>query len=171
MEELTEQQEQTETTAQSLPLEKYKGVKGWLLILCVYLTIILPLSAAGGLALSYAIVTDPELKRVSGLRETFIIDCLLSLVVVAFGIRAAIALWRVQSKAIEALRLFLVMFIAYTVLSVALPFMPDAPPGADKAAIVGPALGGGTVRFVIWSAISSYLRYSKRIKATYGVNG
>jgi hypothetical protein len=79
--------------------EKYRGVGGWLLLLCFALTIGTPLRTLYNLITSYN-ETSPFFNQFPGLRNLLYIDVLLSVTLMILSIRAGIALWSIKPEAV-----------------------------------------------------------------------
>lgn len=150
------------------PLEKYKSVGGWLLFLCVILTIISPLITIFNLVRSY--VQIQELYDVyPGLLNLLLIDSVLSLSLTVLSIRAGIALWKLKPEAVKTAKNYLVIFLVYSIIAIFLPFTAGLPSEANSAMIFD--IIKGFIRSLIFFGIwYSYLNQSKRVKATYQFN-
>ena len=144
---------------------KYKGVAGWLMLLCVGLTILGPLRSLVTLVQGYN-ESSPHFERIPGLRTLATIDIPLSLALISFSIYAGLRLWQIKPGAVQTAKKFYICMLAYTAISVTLPFMVELPQQATSA------MQGEALKEIIQSAVSVgiwyfYLRVSKRVKATY----
>lgn len=145
--------------------ERYKGVRGWLLLFCVILLVFIPLGGVlnfvAGYRLSSIFFTDYP-----GLLYAAIIDGLLTLALVSFSMYAGIALWTLRPNAPKIAQSFLMAALGYQVVAFFLPLLTGLPND-----LVGEAMQEGglnvfktMVSITIWSA---YLHKSKRVRATY----
>jgi hypothetical protein len=143
----------------------YKGVGGWLLFFCIVLTIIGPLVGIFNLASGFA-TCYPLLERFPALILLLLVDTILSLALIAFGIVTGIMLWRVLPNARKIAKIYLWSSLGYAVIATILPFVVGLPQETYKAMlpeVIG-TLFKGMIFFGIWF---SYLCTSKRVKATY----
>jgi len=144
---------------------EYKGVKGWLLILCIILTIISPLFSIISLISSYNLAST-YFYMYPGLRIVTIIDTILSIGLIAFSIYAGISLWKVKSGAVKIAKKYLRTFLGYSIIAIFLPFTAGLPSQANSA-MLGAALGIAIRSWIFIAIWYSYLNKSKRVKATY----
>jgi len=144
---------------------QYKGVGGWLLFLCLALTVFGPLSTLGVVTISFNQVSS-FFDLYPGLMVITAIDAVLSLILSAFSIYAGIGLWRVRSGAVQMAKRYLLCVAGYLVVAAILPFMSGVPSAGDNAMIMGALTGTcrGLLFIVIWY---SYLNKSKRVRNTY----
>ena len=145
---------------------KFVGVKGWLLLFCIILTIIVPLGSFFNLYAGW-IDTYEYFDEISGLNTFVYADSLLSILLVLLSVRAGIALWKIKPRAIIITRNYLLIFLGYTILSTQFlanisglsdDIIESMRPEMQKLLI------DGVVFFAIWY---SYLGFSRRVKATY----
>lgn len=144
---------------------QYRGVGGWLLFLCVSLTILAPLItlivAATGFSDSLELY-----DQFPGLLVTVVIDSILSVGLMAFSIYAGIGLWSIRPGAVQTAKAFLWCYLGYHIIAAILPFMAGLPSAVNELLIE--ETSKDTFRSIIYFAIwYSYLNQSKRVKATY----
>ena len=144
---------------------RYKGVGGWLLWLCLGLTVLSPALTLVMLTKSYS-DSAQYFARLPGLATLSVIDTILSLALMAFSIYAGVMLWRIRPGAVATAKIYLLCNLAYHVVASVLPFMVGLPSevshGLLKEAV------RGTVQSIIGVAIwYSYLNVSRRVRATY----
>jgi hypothetical protein len=150
---------------ESTPNDQYKGVGGWLMLLCVGLTILGPLRSLGTLIQSYK-EFSPHFGRFPVLRVLMDLDIPLSILLAAFSIYAGNRLWQVKPGAVKTAKTFFLFMLAYTAITSVLPFSTGLPPQFASAMI--PEVMKGIFQNIIVAAIwISYLNKSKRVKATY----
>lgn len=143
---------------------KYKGVKGWLLFYCITLIVFQPFIMIG--ALLYIEEITSLFPYFPGVQTVLIIDTILSLCVLGFGIYSAILLIKIKDNAISTVKKFLVTALIYNFISSVLFFASGLPPEVIEA-MAGEIildLIPGLIYFFIWY---SYFNKSKRVKATY----
>lgn len=143
------------------PSEKYKGVRGWLLLLCIGLTIGGPIRALAEVGKSHALFA-PYFSRVPNLEAFWMTFNLINVGLSIYGLIVGIALWRVQPGAVRGAKRFLWCLLAFSVGALFLPILFGLP--VAGAATIQPL---GIFSFLIWFF---YLKKSKRVKATYGAD-
>jgi Protein of unknown function (DUF2569) len=144
---------------------KYQGVGGWLMFLCIILTILSPLKSAHNLITGFQEIL-PLRNEFPGLMLVAVVDTILGLGLVAFGFYAGMKLWQKMSGAVRAAKTYFLIFLAYSVVAAFLPFMAGLPEESNKimAEEMPKAIVSSLIYFCIWFA---YLSVSKRVRATY----
>jgi hypothetical protein len=151
--------------AYTSPEDRYKGVGGWLLFLCLSLTIFSPLFTIYNLAFGYN-QASPHFEAVPGLLPLFALDGLFSIALMIFSVFAGVYLWTGMPNAVAFAKNFLKAFLAYAFLALLFPFITGLP--APVAAAVFGAAFFQLIRSIVFFAIwNSYLNKSRRVKATY----
>jgi serine/threonine protein kinase len=153
------------TNPASQPEHSYHGVQGWLLLLCVALTVISPLISIFAILKSYN-ETSQHFVEFPGLKVTTHVDIFLSLALIMLSIRAGVILWQGRPRAVQTARRYFYLSLGYLVVAVMLPFSAGLPSEvngamADEALIQMPQYVFGPV---IWLL---YLSKSKRVRATF----
>jgi hypothetical protein len=145
---------------------RYKGVGGWLLLLCLGLTVFSPLITLVSLATSYS-VSSQYFDRFHGLLVITVVDTLLSAGLMVFSVYAGVGLWSIRPGAVRTAKRYLLWFLGYHAVAAILPFTAGLPSAANDAMIaqVLKDTVKGVVYFAIWY---SYLNRSERVRATYG---
>lgn len=144
------------------------GVKGWLLLFCLSLTIFSPIRTFYYLFTSY-----DELASLfylfPGVKNLLYIDGTLSIILMIISIRAGIALWSIKPGAVKTAKNYLLFFLGYTVIALFLPFTAGLPAEANEVMIPEMAKGGikALIYFGIWFW---YLNVSTRVAATYNIS-
>jgi hypothetical protein len=160
-------QEENEAADTSLaPAEpRYKGVGGWLLLLCLGLTVFTPLLTIRLLAMGFS-ESSKYFNQFPGLLVITVTDTVLSLGLMAFSIYAGTGLWSIRPGAVQMAKQYLLCFLGYQAIAAILPFMAWLPSAATKAMIGTIAMNTlrGVIYFAVWY---SYLNMSKRVTATY----
>lgn len=146
-------------------VKTYQSVGGWLLLLCLALTIISPLRSLYNLVTAYS-ETLPFFDEFPGLEVLLYLDGGLSIILMILSIRAGIALWTIKPGAVKMAKNYLLIFLGYSVIAIFLPFLAGLPPEANEAMI--PEVVKGAFQSLIYFGVwYSYLNVSKRVKATY----
>jgi len=128
-----------------------RGVRGWLLLFCVWLAIVDPL---------YSLRVLPYLRYIS-LNWTLP----LSLALVVYGMVTGIQLWRVRPGALTLLRIYFGFVVALTLFTIGLMFYGSF---LMHVGIWSVFAWVETAAFLaVWV---TYFRVSKRVRATYGRN-
>jgi hypothetical protein len=135
------------------PVPRYKGVRGWLLLFCISLTVFNPLSIIA--SLGAASTSD----MFHDFRLAFMADEILSFIFAGLFIYVGACLWRVRSGAVKKAKVFLWCVVALNAILVVLTLMVSLPSHDDRAKAIASAIAA-----LAWLA---YLDSSKRVKATY----
>lgn len=155
----------TGLTEPSEPASPYKGVRGWLLWLCLGLTVFSPIVNVIMLARSWG-ESSQYFDRFPGFVVVNVIDTVLSLALMGFSIYAGMQLWRLQPRAVSIAKKYLLCLLVYQGIAAVLPFMAGLPAEANQEMLKEVLRDG--VRTVIGVAIwYSYLNKSRRVRATY----
>lgn len=136
----------------ALSTANYKGVRGWLLFLCVSMTILYPLGVMAGHGSQGEDVWHPTVPMI------------FDLAMAAWSIYAGICLWRVRTGAVKTARIFLWSLTGLNVVLVALVFLS---PGDASDEERSKALVSCIGVILASTARLAYLDTSKRVKATY----
>jgi len=145
--------------------KEYKSVGGWLLLLCISLTIVAPIHSLYDLITSHElnvqlIVLDPDIESLIN------ISIVLYVVVTVLSVRAGIALWKIKPRAVKIAKNYLLILFVYSIISILLTLMTKqiSEEKIDLIADVDKSQIRPLISFVIWYW---YLSVSKRVKATY----
>ncbi len=145
--------------------EQYRGVRGWLLILCLNIAILDPLT----MLLTIFLVTSatkpffgehPELFRLclaSGI-------CRLALAV--FSVYAGLGLWKVVPGALSVAKKYLLAVVLYSVVASFLPALVGVPRESYQE-FANDTVFNSFITMAYAIAWYIYLQRSKRVKATY----
>jgi hypothetical protein len=151
---------------------RYKGVGGWLLLFCIVLTALSPLSMMKSLFDKNSGLTPEDLQyfdRYPTPRSLEAIGQLLGIGITAFSVYAGIGLWRIRPGAVRTAKLYLLCLLGVKIIGVILGFMVTVViykielNYKEKYGGVT-ILVGSLLNFTVWY---SYLSRSKRVKATY----
>jgi hypothetical protein len=156
------------TGARLLPPEpEYKGVRGWLLLLCLGLTVFSPLFTMESLVKEY-VEWSEYFDRFPGVQVITVTKMLLIIGLMAFSIYAGVRLWSVRPGAVQVAKRYFFCALGYHAVAAILPFMAGLPSAATDAMIphVVQDVYVGVITFAVWYL---YLDNSKRVKATFGL--
>jgi hypothetical protein len=144
---------------------KYQGVKGWLLILCLNLTILDPFAMLLSL-FSVANASKPLFDKYPGLLTLIAVSGVGRLAVAVFSVYAGLALWRIAPGAVSTARKYFMAVVLYTLFAFFLPARVGLPEDlAQEIAGSSSIAGMLTISYAfIWYV---YLNRSKRVRATY----
>jgi hypothetical protein len=148
----SESKEKTESTSEGQGDQKRSvGVRGWLLVLCILLTVL------RGLAFLFMILTAVFANDTSKL------VVLLFAVYSAYGLSVGILLWSKVRMSVSYAKFFFIAqpAILFGLWSLLLQQDPSSATEALRAII------GGTIGSIVWF---SYLTFSKRVRDTYQVD-
>lgn len=143
-----------------------RGVRGWLLLLCISLTILDPAAIVLGVfgALSLAdFERHPEMQRfliISG-------GCRLALA--AFSIYSGTALWKLQPDAPSSAKRYFQAVSIYSAFALLLPGIVGLPDELHRE-MAGASLVSSMVTLCYAAAWYVYLVKSRRVNATFQAN-
>lgn len=144
------------------------GVGGWLLFLCVSLTILVPL--AGLISLAADLAAWPSARVLDiypGLGAALGLEILVKIGIGVFAFVVGFKLWNVRPGAVALGKNY---FIAQLVISIVVPLIEVTALGLPDALVTimavagGKAFVGSLIGFAIWF---SYLNTSERVRMTY----
>jgi hypothetical protein len=145
-----------------------KGVKGWLLLMCISLTILDPSS----IVLNSIIMTNltkPYFDKHVELLRMVLINGTCSIGLAVFSIYTGLSLWKVLPNALTTAKKYLIAISLYSVFSLFLPALVGFQAGSIKG-ISGSNIFNSLLTILYASAWYLYLKKSRRVKATYGSN-
>jgi len=153
----------TTDASNSLPC----GIGGWLLFLCISLTIITPAYAALSLFMFWREVS-PFFSNNPDLRTAFHFFVAGSVFVCGYGVYAGYRLWVLKSDAVAKAKTYLWISLCFSVFgTIAFIVMADLPTTGALAYLQTAGIKDvlkGFIPFAIWYA---YLKSSKRVRNTY----
>jgi hypothetical protein len=143
---------------------EFKGVRGWLLALCLMLTVIGPAIAVCLMVFEYT--SAEPLFRESPARQTAALgSLLLSGCSVVFGAYAGLRLWRVLPNAVRTAKYALLFGLAVDVVTTA--FEAAAAQVPSHRLLFHVELGL-VPTLIFFTVCFTYLNQSKRVYTTYG---
>lgn len=149
------------TTAES----KQVGVRGWLLALCLMLTLVGPLIVTYLVATEYAaFVPDPA--RAFGQLAATLIALLMTVCSVAYGVYAGIQLWLIRPNAVWTAKKALLLGLSVDIVSTTVATAVGSASSTDGQ-FVNQILLSLIPSLVFFTLCFSYLNRSNRVHATY----
>jgi hypothetical protein len=142
-----------------------KGVKGWLLLLCINLTILDPLSIITNLFVATDALQS-QFERYPEFFQFILISGVCRIALMVFSIYAGVSLWKVMPGAVLVARKYLQAVLAYSVFAVFLPRIVGLPDELYRD-LAAPNLLNSLLTICYVAAWFLYLSRSKRVKATY----
>jgi len=145
------------------------GVGGWLLVLCLVLTVAYPLAAA--YRVMSRIENLPLLGSILPGMGVFVVgDAIVSVALALGGIAAGIAMWRIRPRAVTSAKAFLLGHLVYAVVSGGVPFVLGTElPERIAQEILGAWIFNGGCGLLFTSFWMAYLTRSRRVARTYGL--
>lgn len=144
-----------------------RGVRGWLLLLCLFLMIVMPLVAILGMigALQRA-AAAPALGTV------LLPEIVVELALAAFSIYAGWALYRMRPNAVRVARAYFITILALSIFGLVMLLAAGAAQSESQSnalidTLRGPAVVAGIRQILIAAVCLLYLQRSKRVRATY----
>jgi hypothetical protein len=147
------------------PVSHYQGVQGWLLLLCINLSILDPFAALLNLAITTN-ATKPLFEQHPSFLRLLLINGTCSIGLAVFSIYAGISLWRVLPRAVITARKYLSLAVLYAIVSLFLPLLTGLPENVRKQ-IGGASLLNSVVTAAYLTVWYQYLKRSRRVAATY----
>ena len=163
----------TSSSSQSAPLpqpsprpdERYKGVRGWLLVLCLMLTVGGPVISAWLMANGYARFA-PFFTESGGLQAVIFISLLMTACSVAFGIYAGLRLWLIRPQAVSTAKHALLFGLAADIVTTAIEVAAGQVPNAGDRLLYQVEVNL-IPSLIFFTLCFAYLNRSKRVYATY----
>ena len=140
-----------------------RGVRGWLLLLCLGLTVFGPVRWLAEMLLS------PQERQpwYDDLTLALYLNSLVGVGLLVFGMTAGVFLWRVRPGAVLLAKVFLSVQAIYALVWLALSFRLELP-GATLEELVLLRFGISSLAFfAVWF---TYLHRSRRVNNTYDVS-
>lgn len=158
----------TSDSPDAQPDFRYKGVKGWLLFLCVVLTILQPIGNGLIIYGSYLEARFVAFQVRGFMTFEMTSDVLVTLAVI-FGVYAGVALWRVSRNAVTKAKAALLISALVVAVNTFLPLLIRLPEEIEAELMKNSPmdLGASLAPIALWYG---YLKISKRVRATYETN-
>lgn len=140
-------------------------VGGWLLLLCIGLTVVSPILVTIGIVRGY-VGDSPHFDQFPRLRVVRLIDTVLRIALTTYGVWVGLRLITVRPGAVQTAKRYFQVSLAYLLVAALLPFAAGLPPEVNPTLAI--AVAQQTVPALIGVALwYAYLVRSKRVKATY----
>ncbi len=145
---------------------EYRGVKGWLLVLCVCLCILDPA------AIFFNLIHATNLARADfdknpALLRLIVTNGFFSIGFLVFSLYAGVSLWRLHPRAVTYAKRYFICASLYAVVSVFLPELFGLPE-ANRKVVAAASIVNTFLTVFYMGAWYLYLLRSKRVAATYG---
>ena len=135
------------------------------MLFCIIITVINPLITVFNFVSGYNAYI-PYFNHFPGLLKVFIIDFVLCIALTSISIYAGISLWMIRTNAVKIAKIYLLVFLCYSILGIFLPFMTGLQFEGSEVMIVE-VVKAPFAAFIFIAIWYSYLNKSKRVKATY----
>jgi hypothetical protein len=142
-----------------------KGVGGWLLVLCLMLTLVGP-GISIWLMTHELAAFSPYFPGSPGLRATILASLAVTAIAEAFGVFAGILLWLVRPGAVKIAKTALLLALTVDIATTALYAALGQTPVADGAFIRG-ITAHMIPSLIFFTLCFGYLNKSNRVSATY----
>lgn len=146
--------------------ERYKGVGGWLLLLCINLAILDPAAIVLGV---FGALPLADFQKYPEMQRFMVISGGCRLALAAFSVYAGTALWRIQRDAPNTARRYFQAAAIYSAFALLLPGIVGLP-NELYAEMAGASLVSSLVTLCYVAAWYLYLGKSKRVRATFQSN-
>ncbi|HOP85696.1 MAG TPA: DUF2569 family protein [Syntrophorhabdaceae bacterium] len=143
---------------------QYIGIKGWLLLLCLSLTIFDPISMFI-YTLLVSSLTKPYFSTYKNLFYLILINGIFNIALITYSIYAGICLWKQYKGAVSIAKKYFIFLFFYSLIGAFLPYFFGVYKTPFKKNIFNTILNMGYA--IIWYV---YLSVSKRVKNTYEVS-
>jgi len=162
----SERQKQDQSFASEASEAALHGVRGWLLLLAVLLTIVGPILTLIGVASDMG--TAERLGgQFPGLETALEINAFVALLFAIYSAYAGWGLWTKRPRAVSTAKEFLIAVLVANILMPILVLMVADLPDREFFAVSFDGIARA-IGIAVWVAIwYSYLRRSKRVRATY----
>ena len=144
---------------------RYKGVYGWLLVLCLMLTVVGPLISAWLVANEYA-QFSPYFSSSRGLQVAIFVSIAITACSVVFGIYAGLHLWSIRPRAVNTAKNSLLFGLAADIVTTVLQIAAGPVSGADGR-LVNEVTISVIPSLIFFTVCLAYLNKSTRVHATY----
>lgn len=148
-----------------MPGGRLQGVQGWLLVLCLYLMVLVPLLALLGLYGAWqGAMKSPTLQN------ALVFEAAFELALALFGFYAGWALYQKRTNAVVIAKLYFIVMLTLGVLVLGIVLLGLVSQFSDPALarqLRGPATVAALRQIILCGLWLFYLEHSKRVRATY----
>jgi hypothetical protein len=141
-----------------------RGIRGWLLVLWVYLLLFEPLRALLTLFALWQGAGSPALQN------ALLFGAVLQTAIGAFSLYTAVALLRLRPNALSTAKIFFVIMLTLGVLGLGMVVLGIVSSSSDPrigSMVRGPAVFTAVTQILIAGAWLVYLEQSRRVRATF----
>jgi hypothetical protein len=142
-----------------------KGVKGWLLLLCICLTVLDPVAIFFNLMMATNIAR-PLFEEQPSLMRLMLVNGVCSIILILLSVHAGISLWRTHPRGVRYGKRYLVFASAYSLVSLYLPRLLGVP-DQEQQTISAVSTLNTFITIVYMAAWYGYLTWSKRVALTF----
>ncbi|OPY68847.1 MAG: hypothetical protein A4E57_01533 [Syntrophorhabdaceae bacterium PtaU1.Bin034] len=142
-----------------------KGVRGWLLLLCINLTVLDPSAILINLFLITS-TANPYFEKHPEFFRLMVTTGVFRIALLVFSVYAGLSLWKVVPGAVAIVRKYFFFVVLYSLLTVVLPTVLQVPSHLANE-MAGPNLANAGLTIVYVAVWYLYLKRSKRVRATY----
>ena len=154
-----------EAARNPMPTNELKGVRGWLFLFCLSMTI-RPILTIYTLIEILPVFNHPEYPR-----WILLLYYGLSLMIAGFGFYSAFLLWASDKKAVRVTKVYLFAMLAYWVVVALFPFLfsedLQESPLVKFFRVLQHSLYTAVIYFAVWFA---YISKSQRVANTYAAD-
>jgi Protein of unknown function (DUF2569) len=145
--------------------EQHRGVRGWLLILCLNVAILDPLTMLFTIFLVTS-ATKPYFGEHPELLRLCLASGLCRLALAVFSVYAGIALWKIVPGAVSVAKKYFLAVLLYSFVASLLPVLVGVPRESYQE-FAGETVFNGFLTMAYAITWYIYLQRSRRVKATY----
>ena len=143
-----------------------KGVRGWLLLLCLNLTILDPMAVLVNL-FTVSEVARPYFGQQPGLFHLIMVNGIVGIALAVFSLYTGVSLFRRTPGAPQTARRYFAAISAYAIVSPFLPFLLRSEQLSNRETLYINSLNS-FFTLIYAGAWRLYLKKSKRVRETYG---
>lgn len=148
-------------------MSRRKGVRGWLLVFCLMLTLVGPLISSWVMAEKYQSLA-PFFAGSRSLEAAVFISIVIEACSVAFGVYAGIGLWSIRPGAVDTAKKALLLGLAANVVTTAL-LIATGPASAAEGRLLHQLTINIIPDLIFFTVCFAYLNKSTRVQLTYQV--
>jgi Kef-type K+ transport system membrane component KefB len=141
------------------------GVHGWLLVLCLYLMVLIPVLAVLGLLGAWQ-----GASRSPTLQNALVFEAAFEFALAVFGFYAGLALYQKRPNAVVIAKVYFIVMLTLGVLVLGIVLLGLVAQFSDPALakqLRGPAMAAALREIILSGVWLLYLERSERVRATY----
>jgi len=144
----------------------FRGVYGWLFLLCFLLVIIRPLFGLVQITDLYRLYNEPP-RPIEGLHAAIPVAILGIGTLMIAGIYVGLRLWRIKPGALGLAYAYFLLELAVTIIVVASDYVLVDYPSSTQRSLLSGGISQITITLIWCGVWIAYLSNSKRVSATY----